>query len=89
LNAGNKFKDLDHIERVKKEHNLKVDIQYLEDKPLIAVQGPLASHLLSTIIDPGLATLPFMNMVVLQKNGIEYQVNRCGYTGEDGFEVVE
>lgn len=43
INAGNKFIDLDHMEKVKKDHNLNVDIQYLADKPLIAVQGPKAS----------------------------------------------
>jgi aminomethyltransferase len=87
VNGGNKFIDLEHMKKLKTEYNLHVDINYLADKPLIAVQGPKASELLSRIIDPSISKLSFMNMLTLTVDGIDYQINRCGYTGEDGFEV--
>jgi aminomethyltransferase len=63
-------------------------LQYLADKPLIAIQGPKAAKVLSGVLGSSLEKLSFMNMVFLQKDGVEYQVNRCGYTGEDGYEVA-
>lgn len=37
VNGANKFIVLDHMEKLKKEFNFNVDIQYLGDKPLIAI----------------------------------------------------
>lgn len=40
VNAGNKFIGLDHMSKLIKQFNFNVDLQYLEDKPLLAIQGP-------------------------------------------------
>lgn len=86
VNAGNKFTVLDHIRKVITDRNYKVQVDYLEDKPLIAVQGPAASGVVNRLIG-GVEKLPFMSMTNVVKDGVNYQINRCGYTGEDGFEI--
>ena len=73
INGGNKFIDLEHMNTLKNTFALNVDIQYLEDKPLIAIQGPEASALISKIIpDCKLEKLPFMSMVNVTSGGVEY-----------------
>jgi len=44
----------------------------LDDKPLLAIQGPLASRLLSDLIDVKLEKLPFMNMINISRDGVDY-----------------
>ncbi len=53
---------------------------------LIAIQGPQAVNALEHII-PGVADMRFMDSRAFNIDGIDYRVARCGYTGEDGFEI--
>ncbi len=54
----------------------------LLDRALLALQGPRAAQVLA-----GAADLKFMHARRMAVAGIECLVTRCGYTGEDGFEI--
>lgn len=93
LNAGNKHKDMDHINRVLEEEfkgrDIKIETLF-DNKSLIALQGPKAQEVLQQYISSDLSKLPFMSHIydkVNEINGAEIQICRCGYTGEDGFEI--
>lgn len=86
LNAGCKDKDLEHF-RQQKKGDEDVNIEYNEDNSLIAVQGPKAAALLEDILGKKLDGMDFMTSQVLKHKGYDIRVSRCGYTGEDGFEI--
>lgn len=69
--------------------NKDVHIEYVEDRSLIALQGPKASHTLQALVAGNLANLNFMESSFMAIPNIDESVlvNRCGYTGEDGFEI--
>jgi aminomethyltransferase len=54
---------------------------------LIALQGPQAAGVLSALV-PEAADFGFMRTAVLRLDGKELTVARCGYTGEDGYEIL-
>lgn len=59
-------------------------------RSLVAVQGPKAQHVLEHVLDdkPNLKNLGFMESTQdLKFKHDDIIVTRCGYTGEDGFEV--
>ncbi|MFY9641550.1 MAG: glycine cleavage system aminomethyltransferase GcvT [Rhodomicrobium sp.] len=56
------------------------------DRALLALQGPIAAEVLSSLI-PGAAELSFMSSAMFHVNSEAVQVSRSGYTGEDGFEI--
>ncbi|XP_059486523.1 aminomethyltransferase, mitochondrial [Neocloeon triangulifer] len=59
-----------------------------EDWALLALQGPKAAAALQPLVDIDLAQLRFMTSSLAAVDGHERcRVTRCGYTGEDGFEV--
>jgi aminomethyltransferase len=57
-----------------------------DDLALLAVQGPLAAAVLGSLA-PGIAALQFLEGGNFELAGVECLVHRCGYTGEDGFEI--
>lgn len=60
----------------------------LHDHGLIALQGPEAYLLLETETDADLTNLYFMNTTEATVCGVpNCRITRCGYTGEDGFEI--
>lgn len=61
-----------------------VRLNVLDDRALIAVQGPKAVDALEAMI-PGVRAMAFMSFAVFEAAGA--YVSRSGYTGEDGFEV--
>jgi len=64
----------------------QVRIERLEDRALIALQGPDAAAVLSGHV-PEAAGMVFMDARALRGFGAELIVSRSGYTGEDGYEI--
>ena len=85
VNAGCQDKDYAHALNVIAEGKFNVEIERL-DRALVALQGPTAAAVL-TKYDAKVADLPFMGQTEVQILGQTCVVTRCGYTGEDGFEI--
>jgi aminomethyltransferase len=81
VNAACKEQDITHM-----RENLDCDIQVLEDRALVALQGPAAEVVLSGLA-PGVAGLSFMSSGSFELAGAECFISRSGYSGEDGFEI--
>ncbi|KAI9136976.1 hypothetical protein BKA69DRAFT_1100957, partial [Paraphysoderma sedebokerense] len=64
-----------------------VDFKILDDLSLVALQGPKAAPLLENLVGEDLSSFPFMAGRPMEIKGIQCHVTRCGYTGEDGFEL--
>lgn len=91
VNAGCKDKDLAHIREHLADANAKgmdVALEIIEDHELIALQGPKAMAVLGSLVpDVDLVKMNFMTAQMMMVSGIPCHVTRCGYTGEDGFEL--
>ena len=83
VNGACKRGDFAHIEE---QLGGDAALQVLPDQALIALQGPGAAGALSSLL-PDVADMAFMSARHLALDGLELMVARCGYTGEDGFEV--
>ena len=61
--------------------------EYLKEcnKTILAIQGPYSQKLLEEITNTYLSDLYFMENRTIYKD--EFEICRCGYTGEDGFEI--
>lgn len=85
LNAGCKDKDIAWIKRHMPED---ITLKHLEDRSLIAIQGPKAQSVLGEILDLDLSAMPYMS-ILRNINALDtiVHISRVGYTGEDGFEI--
>ena len=83
VNAACKDGDFAHIESRLKG---RAKLTRLEDRALIALQGPKAATVLARLA-PEAATLSFMAATPMNVKGIACFVSRSGYTGEDGYEI--
>ncbi len=83
VNASRKQPDYAHIENHLPEG---IKLQRGEDMALLALQGPKAVEVLEKFA-PAAADLNFMHYAALDIEGIAAHVTRCGYSGEDGFEL--
>lgn len=64
----------------------RAKLEKKDDQALLALQGPQAAAVLSRF-EPACATMPFMSLRPAVINDVEIVISRCGYTGEDGFEI--
>ncbi|KAG7210082.1 hypothetical protein KM043_011654 [Ampulex compressa] len=91
-NAGRRNEDtqllLQQQENFKKQGKI-VNIDFLDplEQGLVALQGPTAAAVLQTLVKVDLTKLKFMNSVETEVSGSKIRISRCGYTGEDGFEI--
>lgn len=90
-NAGCADKDFEHMKRREEEmrsKKLDVKLERIEDRALLALQGPKMPDLLQAGVKFDLKKLAFMSTIEASVFGIEgCRVTRCGYTGEDGVEI--
>lgn len=83
INAACKLADEAHI----KAHLPKgVSLTMIDDRALIALQGPKAADVLAAHV-PGAADMIFMDARAGQFDDIDIHLSRSGYTGEDGYEL--
>jgi glycine cleavage system T protein (aminomethyltransferase) len=82
VNAACKEQDLAYLE----DALSGFEIDYLEDRALLALQGPTAADVMAKLA-PELCELVFMSGCRATLAGADCFVTRSGYTGEDGFEI--
>lgn len=63
-----------------------VSVEVIDDRALIALQGPEAEAALA-VVAPEVAAMRFMDVAVVVSDFGPLWVSRSGYTGEDGFEI--
>lgn len=90
LNAGCKDGDMAHMLNHMGKFNCTMEYHSEDERSLIAVQGPKAQRVLEEALggSVNLTNMDFMestNALTFESQPII--VSRCGYTGEDGFEV--
>ncbi|XP_072928619.1 aminomethyltransferase, mitochondrial [Hemitrygon akajei] len=89
-NAGCADKDSAHMKEQLAQFKAAgndADLEFLE-AGLIALQGPSAARVLQEGVSDDLSKLSFMSSAVTTVLGVKgCRVTRCGYTGEDGFEI--
>ncbi|XP_015784994.1 aminomethyltransferase, mitochondrial [Tetranychus urticae] len=91
-NAGCMEKDIslmvDHCAKLRNQGK-DVSLEFINDGySLIALQGPSSMSCLQSQVDFDLSVLYFMYSKVSSIAGIDgCRITRCGYTGEDGFEL--
>jgi len=89
-NAGCRNKDIPLMrarEAEMQSAGKDVTLELIEDRGLLAVQGPTMTECLQPLTPSPLRDLGFMNSTETVVAGIDCRVTRCGYTGEDGVEI--
>lgn len=88
INGATKHDDIAHLRREMDAFGGDVQLEHLEDRSLLALQGPAAMDVLGTLCAAPLPEMAFMTSTPAAVAGVDgCIVTRCGYTGEDGFEV--
>jgi aminomethyltransferase len=83
VNAGCKHAVLAHLKTVLEP---VCEVAMPNDRALLALQGPAAAEILGGL-NAEVVKLRFLTAGHFAVAGIECLVHRCGYTGEDGFEL--
>jgi aminomethyltransferase len=82
VNAACKEADIAHM----KAHLSGCDVTPLEDRALLALQGPRAEAVLAEFW-PDVTDMKFMDVCDASLHDVPCIISRSGYSGEDGFEI--
>lgn len=83
VNAACKEQDIAHLQAHLDD---TTELELLDDRALIALQGPKAAKVMARIA-PAVADMLFMDSRQVHIAGSPCFISRSGYTGEDGFEI--
>lgn len=83
VNAACKSQDIAHLQQHMPDD---VEVNVLDNRALLALQGPEAASVLSRLA-PEVGDMVFMDAKALSIKGIDCYISRSGYTGEDGYEI--
>ena len=86
VNASNETKDFDWISSAN-TYGASLENQSASTA-LIAVQGPMAEHIMQPLTDFDISTIGRFQIVSCIFAGLKCLIARTGYTGEDGFEIL-
>ena len=78
-------KDAD-IARMQANLSIICEVEVVEDRALLALQGPFAEAALAAIA-PAVAEMKFMDVAIVASGYGDLWVSRSGYSGEDGYEI--
>jgi aminomethyltransferase len=84
VNASRKEDDIKYLRE--NLEPLGVSVRNLENRALIALQGPTSQKVLEEHF-PKISKMRFMDVSTIPIAGAECWVSRSGYTGDDGFEI--
>ena len=87
VNAGNRAQDKANMLSRLKEFDGDAHLTFDHASSLLALQGPKAEEVLQTLGVESIDKLPFMFTMHTHLKGLRVRIARCGYTGEDGFEI--
>ena len=83
INAACKQADFVHMRAAIGD---KVGLRMIEDRALVALQGPKAAEAMAQLA-PEAVAMTFMTIRPIAIAGIDCLATRSGYTGEDGWEI--
>lgn len=84
VNGATKWDDIGHLREFLAD---EITLSHLDERALLALQGPKAAAALDAVV-PGVSSdLSFMQGTSREWRGIALGISRSGYTGEDGFEL--
>ena len=87
VNAANVGVDMDHIKSHGPPQGVEID-DMTASSAMVAVQGPMAQHVLQPFTDLDLSQLKRFRCSKTSILGQQAIISRTGYTGEDGFEAI-
>jgi aminomethyltransferase len=83
VNGAVKWEDIGYLREMLPDD---ITLNHMDDRALLALQGPKAVHALKRIV-PGVEALYFMEAASFLWHHEPLWISRSGYTGEDGFEI--